>query len=347
MKIKSPRFIHVIFMLILITLLAIFASCCKVVSHFTQYEKPIVAAYLHINYNTGSVNEVGRGKPLLFSSDGEFIIPDNFGISSMKITNGFRVDCYRTANGDDYISLSADTPDFTKTLGDQNRLWMNDTVRKIVITRTDESSAIVYRSDFGNIESSQYVRIATNNVVSNQPIVKSELLSQIDMGSTVNYTIAFWLNQVKFNPTWRNIMYLGAGDNNQQNANGVGIDRTPGIWIYPNGRGIHFRHGSTGYNNEGADIMDNDLPALGSWYTVVYTVSDNVMTGYINGQQKTQKILPNNQRFIWGAPKDNKFLKLFANDNGWPNDGGLNIQNMTFFNYAMTADQIRNGAFQV
>ena len=322
MKAKSPRFIHVIFILILITLLAIFASCCKVVSNFAQYSQPIVEIFLHTWY---------IGESFTFNSEGTYLIPPYFGISSIKITDGFRVDCYRNTNGNDFISLSADTPDFTKRFGDQNRLWMNDTVKKLVITRTtDETNSITYRNFTPKPLPQNFFYISEDEFRNTAPIEKNTLVNNINMSTPVKYTISFSLYQRTLGSEWRNILFIGA--DNQ--------DRSPGIWIYPGGRNIHYRHRSIYNRNEGTDISQDNLPELGTaWFRVAYTVNDNVMTGYIDGQQKAQMTLPNGDKFVWGEDKSKKKLSLFAS--GWPTDGGLMIRNMTFYNEVLTPTQIQ------
>lgn len=136
--------------------------------------------------------------------------------------------------------------------------------------------------------------------------------------STVKYTISFWVKQTNVNPNWRNLVYFGFGDNGWRQP-----DRTPGVWIYPSGRSLHFRHSSTRDWNDGLDINQGYMP-FNAWYHVVYIVNGNNMRGFINGNQLVNYTLPAPHKFIWGS--QNKSMRIFSNEWGWPTDGGLQVQ---------------------
>lgn len=143
--------------------------------------------------------------------------------------------------------------------------------------------------------------------------------------NVVRYTMSLWVKQTTLNGNWRNLVYFGFGDNNWNQP-----DRTPGLWIYPSGRGLHFRHSSTLDRNDGADISEGHIPGMRNWYHVLYTVNDNQINGYINGVLRVQRNISG--KFIWG--RTDKNLRYFSTEWGWPT-GGLEMQRFFMIPYVV------------
>lgn len=121
----------------------------------------------------------------------------------------------------------------------------------------------------------------------------------IDYTSLPVYSVSLWIYVEQQCPAWRTVFFHGASDDWMWRGNWhiPGIDRTPGLWIYPtwhNSSGnvyMHFRHrvDSKGQEfwskNEGVDVADNKFAKpLKKWFHYAVTVNKTVIKVYIDGK---------------------------------------------------------------
>jgi hypothetical protein len=166
----------------------------------------------------------------------------------------------------------------------------------------------------------------------------------INFGAPPVYTVAMWINAVQGQGWWRNVLFHGAQDDwtGWVNCGATlnGIDRTPGVWIYPDWTArVHFRHRNNDRNNcyrqnEGLDVYNNSSQ-LGRWFHYASVVNNNTITLYMNGQQVQSATWP--ASFDW----NNVRTKMFRFMWGLNESHGLVIQKVHWFNEALDATRIR------
>jgi len=164
----------------------------------------------------------------------------------------------------------------------------------------------------------------------------------------VSYSIVFGLNIERYCDDWRNILFHGK-DDDWSNPSVIGgnvstVDRTPGIWIYPNTSRLHIKQCSSVDQNSGIDQTKYSFP-LGNYAHIGIVVNEISMTIYINGVINETYNLPSNTNFIWNSSLG-KSLYLHwksKNNNSWRCiNGYIKINNMYWFNRELSANEITN-----
>lgn len=320
---KSRQLTHIIFILVLIILISIMTSCCTIIQKFEtpkQHPKPIVLAY------DWSMYRIYRNEIMYFDREGRYDIRRGFNIGSMKITPGFKVDCFTSLG--DYITLTEDTQDFFEKRSVQTNTPMYSAVSYIVITSLLAAGQTpTYRFEYPVRDIPEQLATVKNNTEIILPVPRALTMPY----ANAYYTVSLWIKQdtILVNG-WRNLIYLGEDDRS--------VDRTPGIWIYPGSTNIHFRHSSSVDKNDGQDIVDVGVP-IKTWYHLLYIVNTTYIEGYVNGVQKVKRFLPVGNYFRWGQPRERKRLRLFAKE--WTNDSSISIQKLYFFHGVVTEEKIR------
>lgn len=144
----------------------------------------------------------------------------------------------------------------------------------------------------------------------------------INFGATpIEYSLSLWIKVDYLMPYWRRIMLHGNHDG----------DRTPGLWVYPSGRSMHFRVRTTGDWNDGNDVYDAQVPPLGTWYnyTAVITGGRTVKV-YINGNLAATRTL------YWPITWNNTAPKyLFTGP-----APGVYVQRAFWYNRALVPEEV-------
>lgn len=187
-----------------------------------------------------------------------------------------------------------------------------------------------------------------------------------------SYTMSMWVKVVRPHNHWRNVVFHGDRDDwtNWWFDEKGGVDRTPGIWIFPatgewwNGGSphdqrvrIHVRHRVTStvkkhYSfNWGTDVWGgangcNHCPRYGEWFHFTTVVTPQSMKNYINGNLVTNWDFTGNNaghQFEWNHKPNKKFYVGMHNQhrNYWKNTNGpLLVQKIYWYNRALSAEEI-------
>lgn len=154
----------------------------------------------------------------------------------------------------------------------------------------------------------------------------------------VSYTVEFSLRIEKVCNDWRNIFFHGKEDNW---SNNTGIDRTPGIWIYPGTTQLHIKHHSTKNPNDGIHQTAYSFP-LDNYAHFAMVVNENSMKVYINGKLSQEYNVDNGYIFVWNTPVGKSFSihKLLGRNNWNCVNGFVKIKNMLWYNKELTDAEI-------
>lgn len=99
-------------------------------------------------------------------------------------------------------------------------------------------------------------------------------LSVLEVGrDNRDFTVSFWIypNDTGSGTSWRQVLYKGQ----------EGVNRTFGIWLYPDANTVHFRIATTGSWNDGGNSR-TQLPTQ-RWSHLAYVKSGKMLRLYING----------------------------------------------------------------
>jgi len=172
----------------------------------------------------------------------------------------------------------------------------------------------------------------------------------IDYNAETSYSLAFWLRVEKPGPGWRNVLFLGKADNwaGAPNQN-RGVDRTPGIWIYPNNdKWIHFVHRRTGtpasgnYNNA-VNVPFTSI-ANGSWFHYTAVVEPYRILIYINGTKVSETTYPNGEPVEWNAIATKKLYFGQSPEGGYRDtgNGAVEVKKVYWYNYSLSTQEIKD-----
>ena len=158
-------------------------------------------------------------------------------------------------------------------------------------------------------------------------LANAALLSAAALSTTkAVYTLMFRINITNTNPNWRNLLYFGQSDNPG--------DRSPGIWQYPSGTQIHFRHMSTSDGNSGIGALP--IPSINAWHHLVFTVDGTTMRAYVNGVPMPDYTLTlgSGQYFRWSNGSYTilqKRMRARIADNGYAQTSGAQMADVFMF----------------
>lgn len=188
-----------------------------------------------------------------------------------------------------------------------------------------------------------------------------------------SYTMSMWMKVARPHNQWRNVVFHGDRDdwtNWWVNEKG-GVDRTPGIWIYPatgewwtggspNDQRIRInvRHRVTSSVKEhysfnwGTDVWGGAnqckaCPKYGEWFHFATVVTPQSMKNYINGNLVTNWDFTGNtagHKFEWNHKPNKKFYVGMNNQhrNYWKNTNGpLLVQKLYWYNRALSPQEIK------
>lgn len=171
-----------------------------------------------------------------------------------------------------------------------------------------------------------------------------------EFNGNIQYSISFWIYVGQTFPNWTNIFYHGVNDSWTQFKEG---DRTPGIWLYPNGTRIHFRQRSSVWGNDGCDTYDG-LP-MNRWvhFTAVVNGSSETIFDqpaqsiqlYLDGQKLQPKAGTTNFKQLaqgnvwhWGQQIGKK-ARVGYNPNV-ATGKGVFVQKVYWYNRILGADEV-------
>jgi len=172
----------------------------------------------------------------------------------------------------------------------------------------------------------------------------------IDYNTETSYSLAFWLRVERPGPGWRNVLFLGKSDNwtGAPNQN-RGVDRTPGIWIYPNhDKWIHFVHRRTGtpasgnYNNA-VNVPFTSI-SNGAWFHYTAVVEPYRILIYINGVQVASTSYPEGQPVEWNAIATKKLYFGQSPEGGYRDtgSGAIEVKKVYWYNYSLSTQEIKD-----
>jgi hypothetical protein len=151
--------------------------------------------------------------------------------------------------------------------------------------------------------------------------------------STVNdsttFSISLWIKIKETRNYWRSILRIG--EENDQS-------RLPGIWIIPNQTGVHFRVSTKNAWNDGTDLPSG-LFSLNKWYNLVFTVSNNKLQIFYNGDYLKDNLVRFSSKVLQYNPNT---MKLYLNNYGNADDGTVEISKLRVYPIELSADFVKN-----
>lgn len=165
----------------------------------------------------------------------------------------------------------------------------------------------------------------------------------VDFASEPTYTLSMWIKVQALAGFWRNIFFLGSDDDWSRASPSTDqhkVDRTPGLWIWPNQTRLHFVHrhgGRTDYAyNEHLDPAFSET-GLNKWFHYTAVVEPYRMRHYINGKLAMSR--PYDSPAEWNAVATKR---LFLNLPNYPRNGSVQVMKVYWDNRILTEDEIKD-----
>lgn len=166
----------------------------------------------------------------------------------------------------------------------------------------------------------------------------------VDFASEPTYTLSMWIKVQAIAGGWRNILFFGSDDDWSRASPSTDqhkVDRTPGLWIWPNQARLHFVHRHGGRSeyayNEHVDPAFS-VPGLNKWFHYTAVIEPYRMRQYINGKLAMNPAIYDSPA-EWNAVATKRlFLNL---PNYVSRNGSVQVMRVYWENRALTEDEIR------
>ena len=144
------------------------------------------------------------------------------------------------------------------------------------------------------------------------------------LGGGSQFTISYWINIKSTDTHWRRLFLAG---------NGSDSNRCPGIYVYPNRTGIHFRCSTETNTNDGLDIADGNI-ILNRWTHIATVLYGKSIKHYVDGVLVGSKDLSSPTNF-------NNNVKLELGGSGSYTNNFIDISQFTIFSIALPENYIK------
>ena len=214
---------------------------------------------------------------------------------------------------------------FIKNIGNK-KISHNSTYKEYNNTNFDNCKNLMKKDNYAGFTIDKFNKCSLRKqFIKKDKIIKKGVTTYISGGSS-QFTISYWINIKAVYSRWRRIFLAGNGSDN---------NRCPGIYIYPNSTGIHFRCSTETNSNDGLDINNGEI-SLDRWTHITTVLYGKEIKHYVDGVLKGTKKLAS-------SPNFNNNVKLqIGGGNKYNNNNNVNIAQFRIFSIAVPETYIKS-----
>ena len=213
---------------------------------------------------------------------------------------------------------------FIKNIGNK-KISHNSTYKEYNNTNFDNCKNLMKKDNYAGFTIDKFNKCSLRKqFIKKDKIIKKGVTTYISGGST-QFTISYWINIKAVYSRWRRIFLAGNGSDN---------NRCPGIYIYPNSTGIHFRCSTETNSNDGLDINNGEI-SLDKWTHITTVLYGKEIKHYVDGVLKGTKSLASLPNF------NNNVILQIGGGNKY-NNNNVNIAQFRIFSIAVPEIYIKN-----